>query len=224
MTRAAHVVLCASLIVVSTATFAVADPVRVTDGFLVATGRNTTSPPSLISGTDGFTLSTRISVGVTSGLVEPLFCFGSPECAPGQTIGVNAFLMPNDGGLVDTVMTLGGRVFDDFSFNSDYSVLLEMAGSFVAPPFDGDNDAIVTTPFTFMGRFDLANQPTTFMTGRGTATVRLTRGEGIDNQAWDGASVRYDFEGAAPVPEPATMILVGAGLAGVAAVRRRRRV
>jgi hypothetical protein len=219
MKRATTLVLCATLVWICGATRASADPVRVTSGFLLTTGQNTFSPPSFISGTDGFTLSTNLAVGVGSGLVAPLFCF-DPDCAPGRTISLEAFLAPNDAGLENPVMTLGGQTFDDFSLNSDYALLLTMEGSFVAPPFDGENDAIVTAPFTFKGLFSQVDG-TTMLTGRGTATVRLRRGDGIDHDAWDGASVRYDFEDAAPVPEPATLVLLGSGLAAIA-VRKRR--
>lgn len=35
-------------------------------------------------------------------------------------------------------------------------------------------------------------------------------------------SIRYEFDAAAPVPEPTSMLLIGSGLAGLAALRKRR--
>jgi hypothetical protein len=50
----------------------------------------------------------------------------------------------------------------------------------------------------------------------------VTRQTNPEFSGWVGSSVRYDFVSADPVPEPASMLLFGSGLAALAAVRRRR--
>jgi hypothetical protein len=61
------------------------------------------------------------------------------------------------------------------------------------------------------------------LSGTGTATIAFTRFPGLEN--YHARSVVWQFDSAAsnPVPEPATLFLVGSGLAGVFAARRKRR-
>ena len=85
-------------------------------------------------------------------------------------------------------------------------------------------DQIVRVPFAFSGvvsGFLTESDPPVFtktLTGAGTATARfIVPGPGLIHVE----GLRYDFAPAAPVPEPATVVLVSAGLAFAA--RRRMR-
>jgi hypothetical protein len=87
-----------------------------------------------------------------------------------------------------------------------------------------------TSPFAFAGTLTAFSDDsrstalfTTALTGSGTAWIRFYD---FDPAIVDGnevATVRYTFEAdAAPVPEPATLLLVGGGIAGALGARRRR--
>jgi hypothetical protein len=88
-----------------------------------------------------------------------------------------------------------------------------------------------TSPFAFAGTLTAFTDESrtralfsTALTGSGTAWIRFYD---FDPALVDGnevATVRYTFEAdSAPVPEPATLLLVSTGLASVAMARRRRR-
>ena len=86
-------------------------------------------------------------------------------------------------------------------------------------------DQVVTLPFVFSGMvsgFLSETSPplfTTTLSGAGIATARFTAFEGGVVNARD---LRYDFTAAEPVPEPATLLLVGAGVTLLARRRVRR--
>ena len=92
------------------------------------------------------------------------------------------------------------------------------------PEFGASDMVVITAPFPLSGFFSdhiLIEQTQIF--GRGTASITMTRFSSPEFQGWVGSSVRYDFASPEPVPEPASMLLFGSGLAALAAVRRRRR-
>jgi hypothetical protein len=199
-----------------------ADPVTITSGFLLTEGWGVVSRPSTVAGTDGFRMTTTLAVGPGSGRIDPLSsCFGEIECAPGTRLNVGVYLDAFDGGLINTRLTLNGK---EYELNAvDTSLVLRPDGFFTVPEFGGAEMVVVTAPFTLTGFFSdhiLIQQ--TQITGHGIASITLTHPD-RGSPGWVGSSVRYDFASAAPVPEPASLLLFGSGLAALTAIRRRGR-
>lgn len=130
------------------------------------------------------------------------------------------------------VSAIGSAMVDDAAYDlTRYDGLLTFVSQAVSIP-DTDRDAFtVQAPFRTTGDLDIQVYDSTAspvpwvpllrttLSGRGLATLHFDRapqGEGYELR-----SVQYDF--AAPVPEPATIVLFGSGLAVMAGARLRKR-
>ena len=90
------------------------------------------------------------------------------------------------------------------------------------PDLDELERAEFTEAFDFVGRVKATDKsaPTLRLIGEGLATIRFFRNEG---EGVLPTLIRYDFDATQQTPEPATLLLVGSGLAVALAGRRRSR-
>ena len=195
---------------------AAADPVSITNGFLVATGQ---IAPVSVTGTRGFSV---IGVGVISeGRIDPFTACG--PCAAGSTVSVGGAFVNAIAGQA----TLDGNTYPlDISINAPHPMAWEFFGSTIAPPATTMRFALVEVPFTFSGLFfPIDSAPGVPLRGHGTVSL-LFRAEPLTPGApfaWDVDFANYNFSEIAATPEPASLTLIGLGLAVGAARRLRRR-
>jgi hypothetical protein len=193
-----------------------ADPIHVT-GVMNITREVGAGDRVNLSG-PGFALDAR--VGHLDGYVGPFTC---DPCLPGSIVDAGGILSTTVFGA--GTLTLNGVTYPvTESLDSPASLYMSLSGFLLAPNFAGLSTS-VTVPFTMHSDVLIAGVQSATIRGGGSATVFFAPYSSFpgDVPQWSTTSVRYDFSDPAPVPEPATLLMVGSGLAAVAYAKRRRR-
>ena len=215
MHRIGRFVVCVGLFCLADATHVSADPILISSGFLLVTGPTEAGSIS-IAGTQGFSLDARVSPA--EGRVDVFHLECNAICLPGSTISLGA---SQGGPSFNGTATLAGNSYPlSGGVNDPTVVSLEFFGTATLPALQ--NSLRVEAPFTAMGWF--SGPGLIPMSGAGVVSLWLSPQTSIPGipPGWVVDQIRYDFGDSAPIPEPATLTLLGIGLAAIALRSRIR--
>jgi PEP-CTERM motif len=214
-----------------------ADPIKVTSGFFLLPDDDATYFEFF--GTDGFVLG---SLFINTRSSPHATCLRG-GCTPGTPLSMSAVAEGDDPAVVDgqplgltTIAIVNGTEFPSHSlqlrgtlrFNAPVVVVPQGRPLELPPGTPPEFGVRITAPFDLAGhvtafaRDDLDLLVPLFaidLVGRGTVSLRTLVVAGRSTEP----EVTYTFSSSPPVPEPATVVLFGTGLAGIAARALRRK-
>jgi hypothetical protein len=194
-----------------------ADPVRITSGALVG-GRSEVRLNA--TGERGLALNAAGSE-IDGTFVGPVH--SCTDCPPGHDLSLDVFSIFNGGSISIDGLTFNIATGDGFDSGH---LDLRFSSSVILPEFSGDPVIALSAPFRVEGHtsFEAPASPVELF-GSGIATVMLEwEPDRPIFTGWYYRGLRFDFEPAAPVPEPASLLLLGSAVAALAGVRSRRRL
>jgi hypothetical protein len=214
MTRGAFFVACVGVLCLGVASPASADPITITGGSIVfAKPTILQLGPISIVGTRSFSIEGLIDTGENPRIDPIAQCF---PCTSGIPFSLGAQLT-GSGFIADA--TLDGQTYPNIGFNGFAS--LELNGTATLPEVKGPS-IVITAPFMIDERSFFQPPDAASVPFRGGGVVTLTLHANPSVPMWEFSQLRYDFQTPTPVPEPATLVLVGGGLVGLLRFRKRR--
>ena len=219
------------LLAPSSAVPGAADPIQIVSGTFVINAFDFNRGTFALVGADGSSLTGRWPNGGVQAAGACSGCAGGTAVSPAASF---TFDVPFIGGdpFASGTAVLGGQTYSGF-FGGD----LRFTGPSTTLPVGTQavTDTTlfsVTLPFTFTGLvngYDLFGfreaqlRFTQAFTGQGQATVDFLAGGAAGTPTgYIYYRTTYEFQGA-PIPEPATLMLVGSGIVALAGAARRKR-